>query len=139
VVQLVGYHYHNEDHHKPDEAAQFVRSTIVKGLLGEGDEVVVSAGPLAGNAVAVKEFGIGYPVIVAASPVRTVRVPKEGAAMPGEFAVPRPDLLPGVEQPEERELTLRRFDFVLQFAWQPVSPGAPQPVAVAPAPTPEGN
>jgi type IV pilus assembly protein PilM len=138
VVQLVGYHYHNEDHHKPDEAAQFVRSTIVKGLLGEGDEVVVSAGPLAGQAVSVKEFGIGYPVIVAASPVRTVRVPKEGAAMPGEPAMPRPDLLPGVEQPEERELTLRRFDFVLQFAWQPVSPGAQKPVA-PPPPAPAGN
>ncbi|MFM8434523.1 MAG: pilus assembly protein PilM, partial [Planctomycetia bacterium] len=139
VVQLTGYHYHNEDHHKPDEAAQFVRSTIVKGLLGEGDEVVVSAGPLAGQAVSVKEIGIGYPVIVAASPVRTVRVPKEGAAAPGESAGPRPDLFPGAEQPENRELTLRRFDFVLQFAWQPVSPGAPKPVAAQTAPAPEGN
>jgi len=139
VVQLVGYHYHNEDHHKPDEAAQFVRSTIVKGLLGEGDEVVVSAGPLAGQAVSVKEFGIGYPVIVAASPVRTVRVPKEGTAVPGEPAAPRPDLFPGADQPQERELTLRRFDFVLQFVWQPVSPGAPKPVVATPAPAPEGN
>ena len=142
VVQLTGYHYHNEDHHKPDEAAQFVRSTIVKGLLGEGDEVVVSAGPLAGQAVSVKEFGIGYPVIVAASPVRTVRVPKEGTAVPGEPAAPRPDLFPGAPdagEPEDRELTLRRFDFVLQFAWQPVSPGAPKPAVAAPAPTPEGN
>jgi len=28
---------------------------------------------------------------------------------------------------------------VLQFAWQPVSPGAPKPAVAAPAPTPEGN
>ena len=133
VVQLSGYHYHNEDHHKPDEAAQFVRSTIVKGLLGAGDEVVVSAGPLAGQAVAVKELGIGYPVIVAASPVRVVRVPKEGAAAPGEQLGPRPELFPGAEQPVDREIALRRFDFVLQFVWQPVAPGAPKPAQAQPA------
>ena len=139
VVQMTGYHYHNEDHHKPDEAAQFVRSTIVKGLLGEGDEVVVSAGPMAGQTVPVKELGIGYPVIVASSPVRNVRVPKEGAAQPGEPGVPRPDLFPGAAQPEDLELALKRFDFTLQFCWQPVSPGAPKPAAPAAPPPPEGN
>jgi type IV pilus assembly protein PilM len=139
VVQLTGYHYHNEDHHKPDEAAQFVRSTIVKGLLGEGDDVAVSAGPMAGETVPVKELGIGYPVIVAASPVRTIRVPKEGAAAPGDPQAPRPDLFPGAAQPEDLELALKRFDFTLQFCWQPVSPGSPKPAAPAPAPPPEGN
>ena len=139
VVQLTGYHYHNEDHHKPDEAAQFVRSTIVKGLLGEGDEVVVSAGPWAGRTVSVKEFGIGYPVIVATTPVRTTRVLKEGAAVPGEPLAPRPDLFLGAGQPEEREITLRRFDFVLQFAWQPLSPGGEKPFVATPAPGTEGN
>jgi type IV pilus assembly protein PilM len=139
VVQLTGYHYHNEDHHKPDEAAQFVRSTIVKGLLGEGDEAVVSAGPLAGQTVPVKELGIGYPVIVASSPVRSVRVPKEGAAQPGDPAAPRPELFPGAVRPEDTELTLKRFDFTLQFCWQPVSPGATRPAAAAPPTPPEGN
>ena len=139
VVQLTGYHYHNEDHHKPDEAAQFVRSTIVKGLLGEGDDVAVSAGPMAGETVPVKELGIGYPVIVAASPVRTIRVPKVGAAAPGDPQAPRPDLFPGAAQPEDLELALKRFDFTLQFCWQPVSPGSPKPATQAPAPPPEGN
>ncbi len=139
VVQLTGYHYHNEDHHKPDEAAQFVRSTIVRGLLGEGDEVVVSAGPLAGQTVPVKELGIGYPVIVASSPVRNVRVPKEGAAQPGDPAALRPELFPGAVRPEDTELTLKRFDFTLQFCWQPVSPGAPKPATAAPPTPPEGN
>ncbi len=139
VVQLTGYHYHNEDHHKPDEAAQFVRSTIVQGLLGKGEEVSVSAGPLAGQAVSVKDLGIGYPVIVAASPVKTVRVPKEAAGAVGDPAMPRPDLFPGAAPQEDPDIKLRRFDFVLQFAWQPVSPGAPQPVATpAPAP-PDGG
>jgi len=134
VVQLTGYHYHNEDHHKPDEAAQFVRSTIVKGLLGEAGKVSVSAGPLAGQSVPVKELGIGFPVIVASSPVRTVRVPREGAAVPGEASLPRPDLFPGAAPQEDPDIKLRRFDFVLQFAWQPVSPGVPQPAAAPVAP-----
>jgi type IV pilus assembly protein PilM len=142
VVQLVGHHYHNEDQHKPHEAAQFVRSTIVKGLLGEGDKVMVSAGPLAGQAVSPGDLGIGYPVIVSASPVKTVRVPKAGSAAPGEPIAPRPDPFPGdsgADQPDEHEFTLRRFDFKLQFVWQPVSPGAARPVVVARTPAPAAN
>ena len=138
VVQLTGYHYHNEDHHKPDEAAQFVRSTIVKGLLGDAGEVPVSVGPLGGQTVAVKELGIGFPVIVASSPVRPVAIAKETAAAPGE-QMPRPEFGgQGPQSPDNEQITLRRFDFTLQFCWQPVSPGAPQPAAPQGGP-PEGN
>jgi len=139
VVQLTGYHYHNEDHHKPDEAAQFVRSTIIKGLLGEAGEVSVSAGPLAGQLVSVKELGIGHPVIVASSPVKTVVVPRETAAAAGEPTQPRPELFPGAAPQEDPGLRLRRFDFVLQFAWRPVSPGGPQPAATQTPPAPDGG
>jgi type IV pilus assembly protein PilM len=127
VIQLKGHHYHNEDHHKPDESTQFVRSTIVKGLLGEGDPVTVSAGPLSGQQVPVKELGIGFPVIVASSPVQTIRVP-------------RPDVAPTAAPVNEfggpvaavPDLELRRYDFILQFCWQPISPGMPKPAAPGP-------
>ncbi|MEI7780596.1 MAG: type IV pilus assembly protein PilM [Planctomycetota bacterium] len=129
VIQMNGYHFHNEDHHKPDESAQFVRSTIVKGLLGEGDKVAVTAGPLAGQLVSVADLGIGFPVLVDSSTVNVVRVPR-GAA----------PTLPGA-QPQAAtdaeglaDLVLRRFDFVLQFCWQPTVPGAPKPPPPTAAP-----
>ena len=122
VIQMTGYHFHNEAHHKPEESAQFVRSTIVKGLLGEGEQVAVTAGPLAGQFVPVSELGIGFPVIVESSPVKVVRVPN-GAVPAGDAKEAAPDLV------------LRRFDFTLQFCWQPTVPGAPKPPP-PPAPPP---
>jgi len=132
VIQIIGHHYHNEDRHKPDEGEQFVRSTLVKNLLGEGDEVLVSAGPLAGQRVPVAELGIGYPVIVESSPIRPERIlrgqplgvvagPAEG--QPGATAAPA--------------VVLNRYDFTLQFVWQPTVPGekpAQQPSIPPPPP-----
>jgi type IV pilus assembly protein PilM len=127
VIQLKGHHYHNEDHHKPDESAQFVRSTIVRGLLGEGDQVTVSAGPLAGQQVPVEQLGIGFPVIVASSPVQSIRIPRPdvapAAAPMNEFGGPAAAV---------PDLELRRYDFILQFCWQPISPGVPKPAAPEP-------
>jgi type IV pilus assembly protein PilM len=133
VVEMSGYHYHNEDHHKPEESAQFVRSTIVKGLLGEEKKVAVAAGPLAGQLVSPADIGIGFPVIVAASPVRPIRIP-QGVASVGTPPAPAPA---DAESGKISDLALRRFDFTLQFSWQPTSPGAPKPPPAAPpAPDP---
>jgi hypothetical protein len=126
VIQIRAHHFHNEDRHKPDEDEQFVRSTLVRGLLGKGDMVRISAGPRAGELVPVGELGIGYPVIVESSPVTNVdaRPPSAAGAPPvaGDAAgAPAAD----------RSVKLRRYDFVLQFIWQPPVPGA-APQAAAP-------
>jgi len=132
VVQITGHHFHNEDRHKPDEGEQFVRSTIVKNLLGEGAQVTVSAGPLAGTRVSPAELGIGYPVIVMSSPVRPARVPVGGrpdGTAPG--AAPAGGPAGGTDDADT--ITLQRYDFILQFAWQPQVPGAAPPPAPPPA------
>ncbi|MFM8952984.1 MAG: type IV pilus assembly protein PilM [Planctomycetaceae bacterium] len=122
VIQITAHHYHNEDRHKPDEGEQFVRSTLVKNLLGEGDKVLVSAGPLAGQRVPVTELGIGYPVIVESSPIRPEKVPRlqptAAAGQPSGAGVPT--------------VELSRYNFTLQFAWQPTVPGT-KPAPPAPA------
>ena len=128
VIQMTGYHFHNEDHHKPDESAQFVRSTIVKGLLGEGDEVAVTAGPLAGQTVSVADLGIGFPVLVDSSTVQVVRIPRGTAP-----AVPGAQPQGNADAEGAPDLVLRRFDFTLQFCWQPTVPGAPKPPPPPPA------
>jgi type IV pilus assembly protein PilM len=121
VIQIVGYHFHNEDRHKPEEAEQFVRSTLVQSLLGKGDEVLVSAGPLAGKRVPVADLGIGYPIIMESSTVRRVRIQKsKPTATAGDAGAP-----PAAGDAETIEL--KRYDFTLQFAWQPTTPGIPKP------------
>ena len=145
VIQLTGHHYHNEDHHKPDDTAQFVRSTIVQGLLGKGDEVLVAAGPLAGKKVPVAELGLGYPVIVNSANLRLERVaaPAGGPQQPTSFStvdsedtIPPQGGFPGAPAPgapglANQGVELKRFDFTLQFTWQPTVPGAPKPPAPA--------
>ncbi|MEI7861116.1 MAG: type IV pilus assembly protein PilM [Planctomycetota bacterium] len=141
VIQLTGHHYHNEDHHKPDDTAQFVRSTIVQGLMGKGDQVLVAAGPLAGQKVPVAELGLGYPVIVNSANLRLERVAASGGGpqQPTSFAtvdseenIPPQGGFSGVPVPSAPGLAnqgveLKRFDFTLQFTWQPTVPGAPKP------------
>ncbi len=132
VVQIVGHHFHNEDRHKPNEGEQFVRDTLVKGLLGQG-KVTIGAGLKAGQQVSVAELGIGYPVIVQRTPVMKVRVkttrpPLMGGGEFGRFPAGEPEADPGIE--------LRRYAFILQFAWQPQVPGG-GPRTIMPAEPPD--
>lgn len=149
VVELQGHHFHNEDRHKPLEGAQYVRSTLIKNLLGKGDKVIVSAGPLAGQEVNVSDLGIGFPVIVQSSSIKPVRIPLAaigGGTMGG--GIPRPSV-PMAQQTGDdvsesdpaQDLVLRRYDFVVQFCWQPrpageAPPPAPAPAAAAAVPDP---
>ena len=158
VVQLKGHHYRNEDRHKPRVGIQFVRETIAQGLLGQLDDVAVTAGPLAGKLVPPSEIGISHPVIVSSQPIAIERVqglnlpaagdaaPEAGAATAGPPGGPGslrrgplgsvalgmgPDAaaIPGMGQMMDEGTPLRRYDFVLQFGWQPTVPGAPKPAA----------
>ena len=127
VVQIVGHHFHNEDRHKPREGEQFVRETLVRGLLGDAGPVLVSAGTQAGEQVPVAELGIGYPVIVQRTPVTKVKVSTAQAVTGLGDA---PGRLAADGQPEEEQfLQLKQYSFVLQFAWQPRSPGSLRPPA----------
>lgn len=137
IIELAGHHFHNEPHHKPDEAAQFLRSTLIRNLLGKGAQAVVSGGPRAGESVAVKDLGIGFPVIISSSPVRTVRIASGvvtdmggGEMMPprGGFPRSRRPERPGPTGIDDGMISLRRYDFVVQFVWQPKTPGGPEPV-----------
>ena len=138
VIELRGYHFHNEQRHKPLEGAQFLRSTLVKNLMGKDTKVIVSTGPSAGEQLSVSDLGIGFPIIVESSPIKPVRIPianlSEGGsspAMPMPMP-PQPGSDPTLPQ-EPQELFLHRYDFVLQFCWQPrpagQAPPASSPVA----------
>jgi len=137
VVEIQGHHFHNEPRHKPLEGAQYLRSTLIHNLMGKGDKVLVSAGPLAGQEVSVSELGIGYPVIVQSSSIKPVRIPlasmNQGAGRPFAPMAQQPQTNDEVsDQVEPQELILRRYNFLVQFCWQPRPAGDTPPVA-APA------
>lgn len=68
------------------------------------------------------ELGIGYPVIVQRTPVTKVKVSMTQAVTGLGDA---PGRLTADGQPEEEQfLQLKQYAFVLQFAWQPRSPGS---------------
>ena len=129
VVQITGHHFHNEE--QGNEGEQFVRSTIIRNLLGEGAEVPVAAGTQAGDLVPVGKLGIGYPVLVLSSPLRKVQV-QTSAAGPGAAAgfERGPG---GVGDPAAGMVEIKRYDFILQFTWQPTTPGSTLPPVAPPA------
>jgi len=134
VIEMRGYHYHNEQRHKPLEGAQFLRSTLVRNLMDGDAKVAVTAGPLAGKQVSLSELGIGFPIIVESSSIKTLRIPlanmTEGSGRPAIPAPSQPVGDPG--QPvEPQEMVLHRYDFVLQFCWQPRPAGQASPLAAA--------
>ena len=123
VVEISGHHFHNERRHSPREGAQFVRTTLVRGLLGHGDPVTTTAGPRQGEQLQVKDLGISFPVIVAEEPIKRVAIDggMEGGGMEGGGFGGRGGRSPETGEPEPVEL--RQYSFVLQFVWQPTVPG----------------
>jgi len=140
VVQITGHHFHNQE--QGNEGEQFVRSTIVRNLLGEGDRVPVSAGVKSGEMVSVADLGIGFPVLVFSSPIRKVQVQTAVAGStgvaggpggpgfgggPGFSGGPGFDGAPSGTGTDTGTVDLKRYDFILQFSWRPTTPGSKLP------------
>jgi type IV pilus assembly protein PilM len=140
IIQLTGYHFHNSEIGSTDdfgvEAGQFVRRTLIKNLR-EGSVMLPDS---QGNMVEVsmKDLGISYPVMV--SNYRPVPVSYDpnaidaeeasrawseyrsatqdvGGGFGGVRAVRRRGDDPPPEPPEHWKL--RRYEFEVQFIWQP--------------------
>ena len=122
VVQITGHHFHNQE--QGNEGEQFVRSTIVRNLLGEGDQVLVSAGVKSGETVSVADLGIGFPVLVFSSPIRKVQVQ---TAVAGSTGGPGFAGGPSGTGTDTGTVDLKRYDFILQFSWRPTTPGSKLP------------
>jgi type IV pilus assembly protein PilM len=107
VVQLVGYHYHNND--LETQGSAFVRDTLIKNLREGKVKLPSKGGELA--EVSVQELGISHPVIV--SEIRApqpVKITDPNAADKHNAAG---------EAIKAEPIELKRFEFVLQFAWKP--------------------
>lgn len=104
VIQLRGHHFHN----KRSEGVSFVRDTLIKNLRETKIKLVDKNGKP--EELTLKELGIGYPAVVSTSG----RIVDDEITNPNFDSKATPE---GNDQP--KTIKLRRFDFVLQFAWQP--------------------
>jgi type IV pilus assembly protein PilM len=129
VIQMVGHHFHNSilpTVQVEDEATQFVLKTLCKNLKegtvklpdGENGEL---------KDIKMADLGIGYPVVVYRKKVQRVEYPAESeeafqlrVAALQKPGAPQP--APGSVDPstmQQKTFTLNRFDFIVQFMWQP--------------------
>lgn len=139
IVQLIGHHFHNSDPTRKEkqlidrnnEGGLFVRKTIIKKLI-EGSVQLPDA---QGNMIEVPiaELGISYPLKVTAYKISSVTYDPNAEndedakrfgggggfgedGFGGGFGNP----MGSGEEVEAPELwKLRRYDFIIQFCWQP--------------------
>jgi type IV pilus assembly protein PilM len=144
VVQLTGYHYHNAD--MSNQTLRFLRNTLFKKL--EEGTVQLPDGydekekKLTGDMidVPIKDLGISHVWLVQDKPLWTEQIDPEQHLMAeggGTTATGFAQAL-GVEQPDAtaegaglnpdgtpidpvaaRMINVKRYDFVVQFVWQP--------------------
>jgi type IV pilus assembly protein PilM len=107
VVQLIGYHYHNNQ--LETQGSAFVRDTLIKNLREK--KVMLPGKDGQPTEVAMRDLGISHPVIVS-----EIRMPQP-VSVEDPNAVPQPDANGNIVKPPPQQL--KRFDFVLQFAWRP--------------------
>ncbi|MGD0656034.1 MAG: pilus assembly protein PilM [Thermoguttaceae bacterium] len=107
IVKLEGYHYHYD---AGDNAGpQYVRNTLINNLLNSKVELPDGEGGM--EKVSMQELGITYPVLVNPKGVEDEQVDSQNAS---------PDL-GGIRVDTGEKISLRRFDFDVQFCWQPKS------------------
>jgi hypothetical protein len=135
VIQIKGYHYYNKN--VATMGGRFVNDTLVKAL----DEGTVEVPDENGvkKRVPIKELGLTYPVLVDRPQLVDEAIPDPTApAAPAPArgaAAQRGNNNQAVEN--VRTKTVKRFDFIVQIAWQPKGSGQPDPATVVTPSTPE--
>jgi type IV pilus assembly protein PilM len=134
VIQLTGYHFHNAD--RTNQASVFVENTLIKHLT-EGT-IKLPDGPPGpdGQAtlidVPIKDLAISHAWYVTGNKLTDEFIDPD-AELYGEGGNPNAYMDRGREfsddggrggdegqqEPESREFTVQRHDFVVQFIWQP--------------------
>lgn len=139
IIRLTGYHFHNSDVAGPNQGAQYVRNTLIRNL--EEGKFWIN-----GQWVTAKELGIGYPILINPGRVEVVQMPDPNytpptgtvggplgtvpgmnpmatatGMPPGMTGSLPPGTAPGTTTGGKIPgiITLRRFRFVVEFAWQP--------------------
>jgi len=119
VVRLSGYHFHNfpEDTQRL-QMGPYVRDTLIKHL-ATAKIILPTADRQKVEAVSMEELGISYPVLV--NPGTFQPHVEVGLGGGGETGAANPSMV-GEAATAKDMIKLTRFDFEVQFCWQPKTP-----------------
>jgi type IV pilus assembly protein PilM len=129
VVQLNGYHYHNSD--RANERGEFIKNTLIKNL--EQGSIELPDGPNGAMiSVPMQDLAISHVWLVRDQKLREELVDPEamqdttamsgGGGGRGGYGGEYGGRGGGANLPpgqEDKMLKLQRYDFVVQFVWQP--------------------
>ena len=119
VVRLSGYHFHNfPEDTQSLQMGPFVRDTLIKHL-ATAKIILPTADRQKVEAVSMEELGISYPVLV--NPGTTQPHVEVGLGGGGETEAATPSAVPAAPTAKDM-IKLTRFDFDVQFCWQPKTP-----------------
>ncbi|MCE5304045.1 MAG: type IV pilus assembly protein PilM [Planctomycetaceae bacterium] len=124
LVQLRGYHFHNAD--RTNNGAQYVYRTLIENLRN-GKVSLPGVDPKTMEETSMAELGISFPILINPTGIVVEDLPdpnyvsesatrsdrSTGGAASGRF-----------NEPAAGAIRLHRFDFVVQFVWQPKTPSA---------------
>lgn len=128
VVQLTGYHYHNAD--STNERGEFVKNTLIKNLeegtvsLPDGPEGALVDVPMQDLAIShawlVRDQKLSEELIDPEAMMQDPSATTGGGGYGGEYGGrgggPGAGGVPGAE---DKLIKLSRYDFIVQFVWQP--------------------
>lgn len=141
VIQLTGYHYHNLD--KTNQTEGFVKNTLIKNL--EQGSVELPEGP-DGELVEVpfSDLGISHAWLVDGTRIKDEIVDLEAnpysndSTVRGESGRGAPTRRRTSNDDDSALITLKRYDFIVQFCWQPTPQSERRALAEERQPEQEG-
>ncbi len=137
VVQLTGHHYHNSESDRANQTGEFVKNTLIKNLeegtvsLPDGENGAIVEVPMQDLAIShvwlVKDQKLWDEVINPEANLNTPGATGYGGGYGGEFGgrggygggYGGEGVATGEEGDKSKLITLRRYDFIVQFVWQP--------------------
>ena len=138
VIQLTGYHFHNAETDLQNQSEEFLNNTLLKALeektvmLPDGYDPVKKQFTGKMIEVPIKDLGITRAWRVDGKPLRPETIDPDaemmgaGGTLGGygfEEATPpaNPEAAPAAlpAEPVSRAFNVKRYDFVVQFCWQP--------------------
>lgn len=116
VIQITGHHFHNED--KRNFGPTYVQNTLVKSL-NEKPDVELVDDQAKKIKVSTKDLGMEHALIVSQERKVADPAPYPNPNMANVAAAPLPGGPVATASKQPASITLRRFDFKVQFAWKP--------------------
>ena len=134
IIKIEGHHYHNDMKSGKNFGAQYVRDTLIENLLNMKVKLPTQTQKLNDKGVMVdvmedvsmQELGITYPVLVNPKSLDEDLVDNPYASSDAAGGNRT-----GADDAAIGKIKLQRFDFVVQFCWQPKSPSERRVAAAA--------